>query len=161
MIYTDSCDYKIVSDTHDPLLRCFFLFRSHNLGIYNYLTLYKLSEFGKPTIDADVEIFSQSFNIDLRNASTERIPVVYVGITQLPLMFKKHYNFHFHRKGHYKIIASRGVEIRFSRGIGLKTERGFRELAQTIGRTKISFLRKYLVLIAKLIRWNLLCEILH
>ena len=47
------------------------------------------------------------------------------------------------------MVASREVEIPFYRGVGRQRGRGFRALAQVIGRTAIPFLRKYIVPAAK------------
>ena len=43
------------------------------------------------------------------------------------------------------MVASRQVEIPFSRGVSRQRGRRFRALAQVIGRTAIPFLRKYIV----------------
>ena len=43
------------------------------------------------------------------------------------------------------MVASRQVEDPFYRGVGRQRGRGFRALAQVIGRTAIPFLRKYIV----------------
>ena len=47
------------------------------------------------------------------------------------------------------MVASRQVEIPYFRGVGRQRGRGFGALAQTIGRTAIPFLRKYIVPAAK------------
>ena len=54
------------------------------------------------------------------------------------------------------MVASREVEIPFYRGVGRQRGRGFGALAQVIGRTAIPFLRKYIVLAAKLVVADLL-----
>ena len=54
------------------------------------------------------------------------------------------------------MVASRQVEIPFFRAVGRKRGRGFGALAKVIGRTAISFLRKYIVPAAKLVGSNLL-----
>ena len=47
------------------------------------------------------------------------------------------------------MVTSRQVEISFYRGVGQQRGRGFGAFAQVIGRTSISFLRKYVVRTAK------------
>ena len=47
------------------------------------------------------------------------------------------------------MVASREVEIPFYRGVGRQRGRGFRALAQVIGRNAIPFLRNYIVPAAK------------
>ena len=64
-------------------------------------------------------------------------------------MFIKASNIHFKRKGRYKMVASRQIEIPFYRRIGRKCGRGFGALAQIIGTTAIVFLRKHIVSAAK------------
>ena len=54
------------------------------------------------------------------------------------------------------MVASRQVEIPYYRGVGRQRGRGFGALAQVIGRTAISFLRKYVVSAAKRIGADLL-----
>ena len=47
------------------------------------------------------------------------------------------------------MVASRQVKIPYYRAVGRQRERGFRALAQVIGRTATPFLRKYVVPAAK------------
>ena len=47
------------------------------------------------------------------------------------------------------MVASRQVEMPFSRAVGQQRGRGFGALAKVIGRTTIPFLHKYLVPAAK------------
>ena len=47
------------------------------------------------------------------------------------------------------MVASRQVEIPYYKAVGRQRGRGFRALAQVIGRTAIPFLRKYVVPAAK------------
>ena len=54
------------------------------------------------------------------------------------------------------MFAWRQVEIPFYRGVGRERGRGFGELAQGIGRSAISFLRKYIVPAAKSVGADLL-----
>ena len=54
------------------------------------------------------------------------------------------------------MVASRQVEIPHYRGVGRQRGRGFGALAQVIGRTTTSFLRKYVVQAAKHIGADLL-----
>ena len=54
------------------------------------------------------------------------------------------------------MVASRQVEIPFYRGVGPQRGRGFGALAQVIGRTAITFLRKYIVPAAKRVGADLL-----
>ena len=49
------------------------------------------------------------------------------------------------------MVASRQVEIPYYRGVGRQSGRGSGALAQFIGRTTISFLRKYVITAAKCI----------
>ena len=54
------------------------------------------------------------------------------------------------------MVASRQVEIPYSRGVGRQRGRGFGALAQVIARTAIPFLRKYIVPAAKRVGADLL-----
>ncbi len=54
------------------------------------------------------------------------------------------------------MVASRQLEIPYYRGVGRQCGRGFRALAQVIGRTAIPFMRKYIVPAAKRVGANLL-----
>ena len=54
------------------------------------------------------------------------------------------------------MVASREVEIPYYRGVGRKRGRGFRALAQIIGRTAFPFLCKYIVPAAKRVGADLL-----
>ena len=54
------------------------------------------------------------------------------------------------------MIASRQVEFPFNRGFGRQRGRGFGALAQVVGRTKIHFLRKYIVAASKRIGADLM-----
>ena len=54
------------------------------------------------------------------------------------------------------MVASRQVEIPFYRGVGQQRRRGFGALAQLIGRTAITFLRKNIVPAAKRVGADLL-----
>ena len=54
------------------------------------------------------------------------------------------------------MVASREVEIPYYGGVGRQRGRGFRALAQVIGRTSILFLRKYIVPAAKRVGADLL-----
>ena len=44
-----------------------------------------------------------------------------------------------------EIVASRKVDVAYYRGVGTQRGRGFGALPQVIGRTAITFLRKYIV----------------
>ena len=54
------------------------------------------------------------------------------------------------------MVASRQVEIPYYRAVGRERGRGFRTLAQVIGRTSYPFLRKYVVPAAKRVGADLL-----
>ena len=54
------------------------------------------------------------------------------------------------------MVASRGVEIPYYRGVGRQRERGFGAHEQVIGRSAIPFLRKYIVPAAKRVGADLL-----
>ena len=54
------------------------------------------------------------------------------------------------------MVATRQVEIPFYRGVGRKRGRGFSTLAQSIGRTAIQFLRRYVLPAAKRVGADLL-----
>ena len=54
------------------------------------------------------------------------------------------------------MVASRQVEIPYSRGVGRQRGRGFGALAQVIARTAIPFLRKYIVPAAQRVGADLL-----
>ena len=92
----------------------------------------------------------------MRDTSGAKMPFVSVGITHLVLILRKASNIQFYSKRRYKMVASRQVEIPFSRGVGLQRERGFGALAQVIGRSAIPFLRKYIVPAAKRVGADLL-----
>ena len=55
-----------------------------------------------------------------------------------------------------KMVASNTLELPYYKGIGRQRGRGFRALAQVIGRTAIPFLRKYIVPAAKRVGADLL-----
>ena len=150
MIYTDLIEHKIVGDTKAPLLRCFpFIWKLKpgdikTTGQYmNYQTFSNLQF--RPLLKNSFH----SIHIDLRDSSGEKIPFVAVGITRLVMMFRKVANFHFSHIRHYKMVASRKVEIPYYSGVGRQRRRGFGALAQAMGRTRIPFLRKYVVPAAK------------
>ena len=54
------------------------------------------------------------------------------------------------------MVGSREVEIPYYRGVGRQRGRGYGALPQVIGRTAISFLRKYIVSAAKRVGADLL-----
>ena len=96
MIYTELIEYKIVGDTQAPLLRCFSFISKLKSGdiittgqYMNYQTFSNLQF--RPLLKNSF----QSFHIDLRDISGEKIPFASVGITRLVLMFRKAYNIHF------------------------------------------------------------------
>ena len=150
MIYTDLIEYNIVGDTKAPLLR-FFPFisklKSGNImttGQYmNYQTFSNLQF--RPLLKKSFH----SIHIGLRDLSGEKTPFVSVGITRLVLIFRKASNIHLQSKRHYKMVASRQVEVKFYRGVGRQRGRGFGSPAQVSGRTAFPFLLKYIVPAAK------------
>ena len=157
MIYSDLVEYSIVRETKAPLLRCFpFIskLKGGNIlttGQYmNYQTFSNL-EF-RPLLNNSFH----SIHIDLRDTSGGKIPFVSVGITRLVLMFRKVSSIHFQHIRHYKMVASRQLEIPYHRSVGRQRGRGFGALAQVIQRTVIPFLRKYIVPAAKRVGADLL-----
>ena len=54
------------------------------------------------------------------------------------------------------MVALRQVEIPFYRGVGRQRGRGFGAIAQSIGRTAIAFVRKYIIPAAKRVAADLL-----
>ena len=56
---------------------------------------------------------------------------------------------HFQHIRYYKIVASRQVEIPYSRAVERQRGRGFGALAQVVRRTTLPFLRNYIVPAAK------------
>ena len=96
MINTDLIEYKIVGETHFPLLRCFpFISKLQAVdmitsGQYmNYQTFVNLQF--RPLLKNSF----RSVHIDLRYTSGEKKSFVIVGITCLVLMFRKAFNIHF------------------------------------------------------------------
>ena len=95
MIYTDLIEYNIVGDTKAQLLRCFpFIskFKSGDIitaGQYKRFQTFSNLQF-RPLLKKSFH----SILIVLRDTSGEKIPVVFVGITRLVLMFRKASNIH-------------------------------------------------------------------
>ena len=157
MIYTDLIEYNLVGNTKAPLLRCFPFISKLKTGYIittgqymNYQTYSNLQ--CRPLL----KNFFHGFHIDLRDTSGEKMSFVSVGITRRVLTFRKASNIHFGSKRRYKMVAPRQVEIPFYRGVGRQREGGFGAFAQTIGRTAIPFLRKYIVPAAKRVGADLL-----
>ena len=95
-IYSDLVEYIFVGDTKAPLLRCFpFISKlkgrdNITTGQYmNYQTFNNLQF--RPLLKNSF----LSIHIDLRDTSSEKIPLVSVGITRFVLMFRKVSNIHF------------------------------------------------------------------
>ena len=99
---------------------------------------------------------SHSIHIDLKDTSGEKIPVGSLSITRLVLMFRKASSIYFWAEKRHKTVAWRQVGIPFYRGIGQQRGHVSVALAQSIGRTAISFLRKYIVSAAKRVDADLL-----
>ena len=157
MIYTDLIEYNVVGNTKAPLLHCFLFISKLKAGdiitsghYMNYQTFSNL-HFRPP-----VKNSFHGIHIDLRDTSGENILIVSVGIIRLVLMCRKASNIIFWPKSRYKMVAPRQVDIPFYRGIGRQRGRGFGALAQAIGRTRIPFLRKYIVPAAKRLGADLL-----
>ena len=96
MVYTDLIKYIIVGDTNAPLLSCFPFISKLKAGAIittgqymNYQTFSNLQF--RPLL----KISFHSIQIDLRDMSGEKKPLVSVGITRLVLMFRKASNIGF------------------------------------------------------------------
>ena len=157
MINTDLIEYKIVGGTKAPLLCCFPFISKLKAGDImttgqkmNYQTFSNLHF--RPLL----KYSSHSIDIDLRDKSGEKKPVVSFGITRLVIMFRKASNIHFSPKRRYKMGASKQVEMPFYRGVGRQRGWGFSALAQVFGRTASLFLRKFIVPSAKRVGAELL-----
>ena len=88
--------------------------------------------------------------------SGEKNPFLSVGITRFVLMLKKIWNNHFQPKRRYKMVASRQVEILFSRNDGQQPGRLFVAFAQFNGRTGTQFLPECVFPAAKRVGADLL-----
>ena len=157
MIYTDLIEFNIVGDTKAPLPRCFRFISKLKSGdnittgrYKNYQTFSKLQF--RPLLKNSL----QSIHINLRDTSGEKTTFVSVGITRLVLMFTKASNIHSSSKRRYNMVASRKVEIPFSRVVGRQRGRGFGALAQVIARNAIVFLHNYIVPAAQRVGADLL-----
>ena len=96
MIYCNLVEYNIVGDTKAPMLRCFAFISKLKGGkiittgqYMNYQTFSNLQF--RPLIKKSFH----SIDIDLRDTSGEKIPLVTVSNIQLVLMFRKVSNIHF------------------------------------------------------------------
>ena len=95
-IYSDLVEYNIVGDTNAPLLRCIPFISELKGGdiittgqYMNYQTVSNL--LFRPLLKNTFH----SIHFDLRDTSGEKIPSVFVCITQLALMFRKVSSIHF------------------------------------------------------------------
>ena len=143
-------EYNIVGDTKAQLLRYFpFVSKLKSGDIITTGQYMNYQTFSNLQFRPLLKISFHSIQIDFKVAGGETIPFVSVGLTRLVLMFRKASNIHFSSERRYSMVASRQIEIPFYRGVGRQRGRGFGALAQVIGRTAISFLRKYIVPAAK------------
>ena len=157
MIYGDLVECSIVGDTKAPLLRCFpFISKLKGGDIITTGQYMNYQAFSNLQFRLLLKNSFHSIHHDLRDTSGEKIPFVSVGITRLVLMFRKVSSIHFSHIRYYKMVASRQVENPFYRAVGRQRGRGFRALAQVIGRTAIPFLRKHAVPAAKRLGADLL-----
>ena len=97
-----------------------------------------------------------SFQINLRETGSEKIPFLSVGVTRFVLMFKRASNICLLPQRSYKMVAVRQVETPLFGGFGRQRGRAFGALAQQLGRTAIQFFRKYVVPPARLVGAHLL-----
>ena len=95
-IYIDLIGYNIVGDTKVPLLRCFpFISEPKSGDIITTGQYMNNQTFSNLQFRPLLKNSFDSFHIDLRDTSGEKIPIVSVGITRLVLMFGKASNIHF------------------------------------------------------------------
>ena len=111
MTYSDIVEYSFVGHTKTLLLRCFpFISKlkgRDNITTGQYVIYWKFSNLQiRPLLKNSFH----SIDIDLREASSEKITFVSVGITRLVLMFRKVSNIHFYHKQYNKMVALRQVE---------------------------------------------------
>ena len=96
MIYSDPKEYNIVGDTKATLLRCFpFISKLKGGDIITTGQYMNNQTFSNLQFRPLLKNSFHSIHIDLRDTSGEKIPFVFVGITQLVLMFRKVSNIHF------------------------------------------------------------------
>ena len=158
MSYSDLVECNIVGDTKAPLLRCFpFISKIKGGDILTTGQYMNYQTFSNLQFRPLLKNSSHSIDIDLRDTSGDKIPIVSVGITRLVfLMFRKVSNIHFYNIRYYKMVASRKVESPYYKAAGRQRGRGFGALAQVIGRSAIPILRKYIVSDAKRVGTDLL-----
>ena len=98
-IYRDLIEFNTVGDTKAPLLCCFlFVSKLESGDITTTWQCIKSQAFCNLEFRPLLQNSFQSFHIDLRDTSGERIRFVSVGIAQFVLMFGKVPIFHFYRK---------------------------------------------------------------
>ena len=96
MIYSDLVEHNIVGDKKAPLLRCFpFISKLKGGDIITTGQYMNYQTFSNLQFRPQFKNSFHSIHIDLRDTSGEKIPLVFVGITRLVLMFKKVSNIHF------------------------------------------------------------------
>ena len=96
MIYSDLVEYSIVGDLKSPLQRCFpFISKLKGGDIITSGQYMNYQTFSNLQFIRLLKNSFHSIHIDLRDTSSEQIPFVSVGITQLVLMFRKVSSIHF------------------------------------------------------------------
>ena len=96
MIYSDLIEYNIVGDTRTHLLRCFpFISKLKGGDIVTTGQYKNYQTFSNLQFRPLLKNSFHSIHIDLRDTSSEKTPLVHVGITRLVLMFRKMSNNHF------------------------------------------------------------------
>ena len=99
MIYSDIVEYNIAGDTKAPLLRRFpFISKLKGGDIITTGQYMNYQTFSNLQFRPLLKNSFHSIHIDVRDASGEKVPFVYVGITRLVLMFRKSSNIHFKPK---------------------------------------------------------------
>ena len=96
MSYTDIVEYNIVGDTKAPLLRCIPFYIQTEIWQYYYTGQYmNYQTFQNLQFKSLLKNAFHSIRIELRDATGEKIPFVFVGITRVVLMFPKVNEFFF------------------------------------------------------------------
>ena len=96
-IYTDIVEYNIVGNTNLPLLHCFpFISKLKSGDIVTTGQYLNYQTFSNLQFRLLLKNCFHNIHNDLRDTSSENIPVVSLGIIRLVLMFRKNSDIHFY-----------------------------------------------------------------
>ena len=145
MIYSDIVEYNIVGDTKAALLRCIpFISKIKKGDIISTGQYMNYQNFPNQQFKKILKNSFHSIKLELRDSYGEKIPFNSVGVTRA---VQKSFRQSFPKLSLQKMVAD--SDLPYFRGYSRQRGRGFGALAQTIGRTAIPFLRRYVVRAAK------------